>query len=196
MKAMTIDPDTILLQDRYDPEGLAEAIVDRHFRSLHYLAYSILGDADSADDAVQESIIRALGQIDRYQVGSNMKAWLSRIVVNQCKDIIRRRNVRRRLAKGLEWISRIRGAKKSMEVRAVMEEARTALWSSVDQLGNKHRLPVILRYVHGLSLGEIAEILGIREGTVSSRLFYACRKLESQLAINDVEDLIAELLSE
>ena len=51
MKAMTVDPDTILLQDRYEPVRLAEAIIDRHHTTLHYLAYSILGDADEADDA-------------------------------------------------------------------------------------------------------------------------------------------------
>ena len=64
MKALSIDPDTILLQDPYDLEGLAGAIVDRHFPSLHYLAYSILGDADEADEAVQESVIRACSRND------------------------------------------------------------------------------------------------------------------------------------
>jgi len=196
MKAMTVDPDTILLQDRYEPEGLAEAIVDRHYASLHYLSYSILGDADEADDAVQETIIRALGRIEHYQPGSNMKAWLSSIVVNQSRDMIRRRKVRRRLSSGLERIFRAKGPGNNPEEQVVNQETKTELWSMVDHLGDKHRLPIILRYVHRFSVREISEILGIREGTVSSRLYYGCRKLGQQLAINEVDDLIAELLND
>lgn len=196
MKVMTIDPDAILLQEDYDSEWLAEAIVERHYAALHYLAYSILGDAAEADDAVQEAIIRALGRIERYQPGSNMKAWLSSIVVNQCRDMIRRRKVRRRLRSGLAWISGNKFPGNSPEDEAVKNEAQSALWSMVNQLGEKHRMPVILRYVHKLSLCEISEILGIREGTVSSRLFYACRKLGQEMAVDNFEDLIAEFLNE
>ena len=84
----------------------------------------------------------------------------------------------------------------SPEDEAAKNEAQSALWSLVNQLGEKHRMPIILRYVHKLSLCEISEVLRIREGTVSSRLFYACRKLEQQLVIEDVEELITELLNE
>lgn len=72
---------------------------------MHYLAYSVLGDADEADDAVQETIIRALGRIERYQPGSNMKAWLSSIVFNQCRDMVRRRKARSGLRSGLAWFT-------------------------------------------------------------------------------------------
>ena len=196
MKVMAIDPDTLLLQEDYDPERLAEAIIDRHYASLHYLAYSILGDADAADDAVQETIIRALGQIERYRPGSNMKAWLSAIVVNKSKDMIRRRKVRRRLRSGLAWISRGEPPGNMPEEEVGRNESQTELWSIVNQLGEKHRLPIILRYVHKLSVREISEILGIREGTVNSRLFYGCQKLGQKLAINDIEDLVTEFLNE
>jgi DNA-directed RNA polymerase specialized sigma24 family protein len=50
--------------------------------------------------------------------------------------------------------------------------------------------------VHKFSLCEISEILGIREGTVSSRLFYACRKLGQEMAVDDFKDLIAEFQDE
>jgi RNA polymerase sigma-70 factor (ECF subfamily) len=196
MKVMTIDPDALLLQEDYDPEQLAEAIVERHYAALHYLAYSILGNADEADDAVQEGIIRALGRIERYRPGSNLKAWLSSIVVNQSREMIRRRKVRRRLRDSLAWIYRSTLPGNSPEDKAVKNESRSTLWTIVNRLGEKHRMPVILRYVHKFSLCEISEILGIREGTVSSRLHYACRKLGQEMAVNDFEDLIAEFLDE
>ncbi|MBE0411414.1 MAG: hypothetical protein IBX69_16955, partial [Anaerolineales bacterium] len=57
-------------------------------------------------------------------------------------------------------------------------------WRAVQGLGEKHRLPVILRYVNGLTVPEIASIMNLSQGTVHSRLFYAHRKLRSQLGIN------------
>ena len=125
-----------------------------------------------------------------------MKAWLSSIVVNQSRDMIRKRKARRRLRSGLEWIFRSKPHGNRLEDKVVKEEAKSELWSVVDCLGDRHRLPIILRYVHKLSVCEISEILGIREGTVKSRLFYGCRKLRQQLAVNDIEDLIVELLNE
>jgi RNA polymerase sigma-70 factor (ECF subfamily) len=194
MEALVTDPDAILLQDSYDAGQLAEAILDRHYTALHFLAYSILGDADAADDAVQESLIKALAKIERYRPGGNMKGWLSTIVLNQCRDQMRRRAVRQKLNDGMEWLFRSKPPPKTPEDRGVRKEARSALWFEVDKLGEKHRLPVILRYVHNLSVPEISEILEIREGTVHSRLHHACRNLGRQLAINDREDLIEELL--
>jgi RNA polymerase sigma-70 factor (ECF subfamily) len=190
------DPDAILVQDNYDSAHLAEAMLDRYYANLHYLAYSILGDADEADDAVQEGFISALAMIDRYRPGSNMKAWLSSIVVNNCRDRMRRQKARQRLKDGLQWIFRNRPSRKSPEDRGVNKEAKSTLWSTVNKLGDKHRLPIILRYVHDLSVREISQILSIREGTVHSRLYYACRYLERQLAIDDREGLIEELLNE
>jgi RNA polymerase sigma-70 factor (ECF subfamily) len=52
----------------------------------------------------------------------------------------------------------------------------------VDSLGDKHRLPIILRYVHELSTPEIAAILGLSEGTVHSRLHYARQRLQASLS--------------
>ena len=186
----------ILLQKNYDRSQLAEAILDRHYATLHYLAYSILGDADESDDVVQESILGALAKINRYRPGSNMKAWLSTMVVNLCKDKIRRRKSRQKLNDGLRWLFRSERPRKSPEDKQIGEEAKSTLWSFVNKLDEKHRLPIILRYVHDLSIREVAQILQIREGTVHSRLHYACRNLGRQLALHDQEALLTELLNE
>lgn len=191
-----IDPNEILLQESYDPSLLAEAILERHYAGLHFLAYSILGDADEADDVVQDALIRALGKIDRYTPGSSMKAWLASIVVNLARDKMRRRKARQRLKQGLQWLLRSGPPRKSPEDKRIRKEAKSALWSIVDQLGEKHRLPVTLRYVHNLRVREIAQILHIREGTVHSRLHYACRNIGKQLTIQNQEELLRELLNE
>jgi RNA polymerase sigma-70 factor (ECF subfamily) len=194
MSLIVSDPNEILVQKNYDRGVLAEAILDRHYTALHYLAYSILGDADESDDVVQESIIEALAKIERYRPGSNMKAWLSTIVVNFCKDKIRRRKSRQKLNEGLRRLFGRERPRKSPEDKQIGEEAKSALWSLVNQLDEKHRLPIILRYVHDMSIREVAHILQLREGTVHSRLHYACRNLGRQLALHDQEALLSELL--
>ena len=190
------DPDTILRQDVVDREQLAMCILDRYYAVLHYLAYSILGDADAADDAVQETIIRALDRIDSYQIGSNMKAWLSAIVVNQCRNVLRRRSARQRLTGGLRLLFHGRSPQKSSEQYTLAEEAKKELWTTVNKLNEKHRLPIILRYVHNISIREIAQLLDTNEGTIHSRLHRACQQLRRQLKVSDNEELIKEYLYE
>jgi len=196
MNLIVSDPNEILLQKNYDRSLLAEAILDRHYATLHYLAYSILGDADESDDVVQESILEALAKIDRYRPGSNMKAWLSTIVVNFCKDKIRRRKRRQKLNDSLRLLFGSERPRKSPEDKQIGAEAKSTLWSLVNQLDEKHRLPIILRYVHDMSIREVAHILELKEGTVHSRLHYACRNLGRQLALHDQEALLSELLNE
>lgn len=198
MYRMTVlkDPDMILRQDIVDREHLATAMLDSYYAALHFLAYSILGDADAADDAVQETIIRALDRIDSYQIGSNMKAWLSTIVVNQCRNVLRRRAARQRLTGGLRLLFRGRSPQKSSEQHTLGEEAKKELWTAVNNLHEKHRLPIILRYVHNISVREIAQLLDTREGTIHSRLHRACQQLRRQLRVSDSEELIKGYLYE
>lgn len=190
------DPDTILRQDVVDREHLAMCILDRYYPALHFLAYSILGDPASADDAVQETIIRALDRIDSYQIGSNMQAWLSTIAVNQCRNMLRRRKARQRLRGGLRLLFRGQSPPKSSEDRTLSKEAKADLWTAVNKLKEKHRLPIILRYVHNFSIREIARLLDTREGTIHSRLNRACQQLRRQLMVSDNEELIKEYLYE
>lgn len=198
LNRMTIlrDPDTILRQDIVDREQLAVAIFDRHYASLHFLAYSILGSPDLADDAVQEAVIHALDKIDSYRTGSNMKAWLSTIVVNQCRTLLRRQKAQQRLTSGLRLLFGGKPPQMTLEERTLGKEAENDLWTAVNRLNEKHRLPIILRYVHNFSVREISQILDTREGTIHSRLHRACCQLRRQLAGSECEEMIKEYLYE
>jgi RNA polymerase sigma-70 factor (ECF subfamily) len=67
------------------------------------------------------------------------------------------------------------------EAVAIQNESDAELWNAVAALDEKHRLPVILRYYQGFSTAEIAQLLGISEGTVHSRLFTARERLRAHL---------------
>ena len=180
MSEIIIEPERLLQLGEYSHDQLAQALIDAYFAPIHHIAYSILRDVAAADDAVQETFIRALRSIDRYRPGSNLKGWLGTIVVNCCRDRLRQRQRRRRWRAVLGQDMSPNPAPKPPEKQVMDRETGTILWSAVDELGEKHRIPIILRYVHDLPIRDIAEMMEISEGTVHSRLYYACKKLNKR----------------
>lgn len=181
---MTITRDDVegLLRSR--PTGdplLLEAMVQAYRAPLYWLALSILKDADEAEDAVQDAFVRAARALERYQVGTNFKAWLYTIAVNTYRDYLRKRTVRMTLNQVWGTIQSLTQLAPGPEAAAVENESRTRLWGLVDQLGEKHRLVVILRLGQDLSIQEISQILKINQKTVYSRLYDAFKQLRQKI---------------
>lgn len=168
-----------------DPQ-VSEALVEAHYAYIYRLSLSILGDPDEAEDAAQETFIHAILKLDRYQAGTYLKSWLSTIAVNTCRDMLRRRKARQALEGVLQALRLQTSHIPTPEETAVQNEGHAQLWQAVQALDEKHRLPVLLRYVHGLPVHEIAEVLSLSEGTVHSRLHYAVRKLQERLGSRDI----------
>lgn len=190
------NPEQLLLQGQYDKAHLARALLDHYYASLHYLAYSLLDDADAAHDIVQETLLIALNKIDQYQPGTDLKAWLSRIAIYRCRTVMRRRKVREKWYGVWTRVAMLGSPPKSPEKYAEDDQLRSELWQAVDNLGAKHRLPIILHYIHGLTAPEIAEVLEISEGTVYSRWHYGCRKLAGRFSNSDLEAWAKDLFNE
>jgi RNA polymerase sigma-70 factor (ECF subfamily) len=164
-----------------DDTQVFEAMVHAYRGPLYRLALSILNDADEAEDAVQDAFVRAARALDRYQVGTNFKAWLYTIAVNTCRDYLRKRASRTTLSKVWETIQNLVPHAPGPEAAALEDESRTKLWDLVDELGSKHRLVVILRIEQNLSIQEISQVLGINEKTVYSRLYDAYKQLRQKI---------------
>ncbi len=162
-----------------EPEILAEILVEQHYTHLHRLAASILDDPDEADDAVQETILRALAHWQECPPAGARRGWLSILAINHCRDRLRRRKTRQAVARLLQALHP--GSGTTVEDLVVQNQYHGDLKRAVQTLDEKHRLPVILRFGHGMSAGEIAQALRISEGTVYSRLHYAIRKLRQEL---------------
>jgi len=167
----TITPDTAETAQAF------ESLVREHYTYIRRLALSILDDGGAeasaeADDAAQETFITAYRSLAGFRGRSSLKTWLTSIAVNACRARLRKRKLRQALQttlRGLHLSERLA----SPEETAVQQEAHRHLWRAVDSLDEKHRLPVILRYVHEMSVPEIAASLGTNEGTIHSRLHYA-----------------------
>ena len=160
-----------------------ESLVTAHYPYVRRLALSILDDPDEAEDAAQEAFIAANRGLTSFRGQSEVKTWLTSITVNACRGRLRKRRARQALSTTLQNLHLARPPQPSPESLAVEREADRQLWQAVDALDDKHRLVVILRYVHELSTPEIAATLDISPGTVHSRLFYARRQLQQWLGV-------------
>jgi RNA polymerase sigma-70 factor, ECF subfamily len=157
-----------------------EDFVQMYQREVYCLALSILDDSHEAEDATQESLLAALRGLESFKADSSLKTWLFSITVNTCRTRLQRRKRAETLKQILSGIFQ-RTPAPSVEENAIQNESNEALWRAVRRMDAKHRIPIVLRYVHDLSVAEISKILQIPEGTVHSRLNTARRKLHAVL---------------
>jgi RNA polymerase sigma-70 factor (ECF subfamily) len=157
-----------------------EHFVQTYQQDVYRLALSILDDSHEAEDATQESLLAALRALDSFHGDSSIKTWLVSITVNVCRTRLQRQKRREQLKQVLNVIFR-RDSGPTVEEDAIRNESNRALWSAIHEMDEKHRIPIVLRYYHDLSVPEIASILQIPEGTVHSRLNTARRLLHDVL---------------
>ena len=159
-----------------------EHFVQTYQQDVFRLALSILDDSAEAEDATQEALLAALRSLDSFRGGSSLTTWLYSITVNICRTRLQRHKRRESLLEvlgGMFQISRTRQA--SLEEHAIQNESDETLWRAIHKMDTKHRIPIVLRYYHDLSVNEIAKVLQIPEGTVHSRLNTARRQLQDIL---------------
>jgi RNA polymerase sigma-70 factor (ECF subfamily) len=151
---------------RGDHDAFAE-LVDGALRRLDAAARLILRDPDLAQDAVQESLIRAWRDLPGLRDPDRFDAWLYRLTVNACLDLVRRRR-RRPIEVQLSPIDSL-----NVPDHSHAYDERERLDEALRHLDPGHRAVVALHYLLGMPLPEVAASLGIPYGTAKSRLHYA-----------------------
>lgn len=164
-----------------DETAIAQ-LVREHQLGVFRLALSILNDPSEANEATQDTFIAALNALRSYREKSSFKAWLYTIALNTSRSRLRNRKARERLQHSLAAIFHVQSQRPpTLEDVVVGKQEDAALWKALEKLGEKHRLPIVLRYYHDFSISEIADILKIKEGTVHSRLSIARERLRFEL---------------
>jgi RNA polymerase sigma-70 factor (ECF subfamily) len=158
-----------------------EHLVRDYYSYVHRLALSILDDPHEADDAAQETFIAAHRSLTSFRGASSPRTWLTAITVNACRGRLRKRKARQALQNTLQALHLAQPYHSSPEEAAIQQDAHHSLRLAVAGLDDKHRLPILLRYVHQLSVPEIAAALQTNPGTIYSRLHYARRMLIARL---------------
>ncbi len=142
--------------------------------------YSSGGDRAVADDVTQQIFLKLFTAIRQFRGDSEFTTWLYRLVVNACLDERRRR--RRLLPWGETVAMRNPSEKKPQEKQYARREVSEAVQAAIADLKPKFRLPILLKYIEGLSYEEIATVMGCSKGTVASRLNRGHSQLAKRLA--------------
>ena len=172
-----------------DSDAFAE-VVESHQERLLRLCERLLGDAEEARDAAQEVFLKAYRKAADFRPQGQVYTWLYRIAVNHCFNKLRRRRLVRflRFKTGEEADAPAFDPPDAGADPATTLEARQR-WQTtrraIAKLPDNQRAVLILARFEGLSYRQIAEILGITEGAVESRLVRAMRRIE---AARDRED--------
>jgi RNA polymerase sigma-70 factor (ECF subfamily) len=153
-------------------------LVERYAAQARRIARAVLHDPEDADDAAQDAFLAALTKLDRYDPLRPFGPWFLRIVANAATDRRRRRAVRRTEPLDPQLAAGSGRPDADAERRAFGERLLRAL----AELPTRRRLAVVLFDVEGYAHAEIAEILGVPEGTVRSDVFHARRRLRVLLA--------------
>lgn len=143
--------------------------------------YSSGGDRTVAEDVTQQIFLKLFTAIRQFRGDSEFTTWLYRLVVNACLDERRRR---RRL---LPWAATAEpmnnpSDRKPQERQYARLEISEAVRKAIGELKPKFRLPILLKYIEGLSYEEIAEVMGCSKGTVASRLNRGHSQLAKRLS--------------
>ncbi|MCC6753918.1 MAG: RNA polymerase sigma factor [Saprospiraceae bacterium] len=155
-------------------------LLDKQTQTLQNFAFSLTRDEEDAKDLCQETAYRALSNRDKFQAGTNFKAWLITIMKN-----IFINNYRRKVKGGIvsdnsENQYYINSMSNAVQNRADSDIMMKELNSMVDGLDDSLRIPFV-RYYHGFKYQEIADELKLPLGTVKSRIFFARKALKSMI---------------
>jgi RNA polymerase sigma-70 factor (ECF subfamily) len=141
--------------------------------------YSLGGDAAAASDVSQQIFLKLMTAITQFRGDSAFTTWLYRLVVNACIDEQRKR--RRFLPFGDALpMSKIED-RRPQEKRFARLEVSESVQAAIKDLTPKLRMPILLKYVEGLSYEEIATVMGCSKGTIASRLNRGHRSLAKKL---------------
>lgn len=158
-----------------------EELVSRYQGIAHRVAWLVARQAGEAEDAVQEAFVKAYYALPRFRPGAPFRPWLLRIVANEAKN--RARSASRRESLLLRAGAADPGdAAPSPEAATLAREDAEALARALGRLRESDRLVIAYRYLFEMSEAEVADALGVRRGTVKSRLSRALTKLRTELA--------------
>jgi RNA polymerase sigma-70 factor (ECF subfamily) len=159
-----------------DAEAFA-GLVDRHHERCARIAARIVGNREDAEEAVQDAFLRAFRSLGEYEDRERFAAWLTRIVVNQCRTVLAR--TRRREAVFLDVDPR------ELDLASPNDAMATGVWPDLERalarLPLEQREAIVLKYADDLTYEEMARITGAGESALKMRVQRAFSRLRALL---------------
>ena len=167
------------------------ALVDKHSRNVHRLAYRLTGNAHDAEDVVQEAFLRAYQKLQQFEARANFGTWVYRIAANYAIDRLRQRQkeeARRQEPEPqgqdgveLDPLAQVRDEKPSPERLMQSTQLRREMQRALGQLSDAERTAFVMRHWEGCGIEEIAGVLKSNSGAAKNTVFRAVQKLRQAL---------------
>ncbi len=167
------DPGSVSVPDRPPRESAFRQLAEIHLDRAYLLARAILHDHSEAHDATHDAFVQAWRKWGTLRDPERFEAWFDRILVNTCRNRLRSRH---RLARDISAEVALAAGDHVQRT-----EDRDVIGAALAELSPDHQIVVALRFYRDLTVGDIANRLGIAEGTVRSRLHYALKRLHATI---------------
>ncbi len=174
-----------------DVKAFGELVKAHQERAVH-AAFSFLGNLEDARDVAQESFVKVYQNLPQFKGSSKFSTWLYRILMNSCKDFLRKRRAQKQPPIAASFTNEKGEVANPLDqapssapsaLRTVMnQEIQSAIFAALETLPFQQRSAFALRYLEGLSLLEIAESMELSEGAVKAHLWQAGQKMREKLA--------------
>lgn len=179
--SLTRGEEALVALARAGDDGAFEELVHRYSPRLRAVLFRITRDPEAAHDALQEALLRAWQNIDRFQQRSSFFTWMTRIAINEGYRTIRRTGGEGALPLDDALGERIPGWGDQPEAVFESREFLAAVDAALERLPIEYREAVVLRDVEGLSTADTADVLGIGERALKSRLHRGRMALRREL---------------
>ena len=174
------DESSLVIQAQHGSEEAFTALVETYQTHVYNLCFRMLGEAESAEDAAQETFLRAFQHLQRYDQGRPFATWLLSIAAHYCIDRLRRRRFSFTSTEEDEEENGVEladPAAPNPELETVRQEQREQMQVFLQKLSPVDRAAIVLRYWNDCSEVEIARTLHLTVSAVKSRLHRARREL-------------------
>jgi RNA polymerase sigma-70 factor, ECF subfamily len=166
-----------------------EEIIQKHQRRVYRVVFLLVKDQDVADTLTQECFLKAYQKRRDFRGECSMATWLLRIAVNLARDHGKNRRAafwkklmgREQTVGGETKLASLRAPDASPERVLLAREELQAVWRALEAVSPQQRSVFLLRYAEEMSLEEVAEVLGLKLGTVKAHLFRATTQLRKVL---------------
>jgi len=156
-----------------------DALVDRHHAAVFRLCLGLIGDSDQAEDAVQETFVRALRALPSFRGDASFRTWLMTIARNEAVGELRR--MKRRRQQPLREAPELPSEEPDPATRTVVRDGVERIRAHLRELPEKQRLAVSLRIDEGLSFREIGELIDSSEGAARVNYHHGIRRLREMV---------------
>jgi RNA polymerase sigma-70 factor (ECF subfamily) len=156
-----------------------QSLVERHMKKTYNIAFSFVGDHDSAEDIAQEVFVKVHSALSSFRGEAELGTWIYRITTNLSLNHVKQH--KRRAERTVDVMDTAATSLASHDNHAEESDRRVHIERALHELPTLQRAVVILRHLDGLSTRQVSNILKCSEGTVKTHLFRGLKKMRNKL---------------